>query len=124
MAIAPDSARGLVDLLAALVLQRTGLSRRVAGPLQPSPAPAAARRRRRQHVAIAHQSGTLLAYQGAFDAARADLVEAERLATALELWVLVAMAAHNQGFTEGRRGQVPVALAAFDRAEVAYAAAG
>ncbi len=122
--IAPESARGLVDLLAALVLQRTGrLDESLARYAQALP-----RLRRGGDDAnisrLLINRGTLFAYQGAFDAALADLAEAERLATALELWVLVAMAAHNQGFTEGRRGQVPAALAAFDRAEVAYAALG
>ena len=34
------------------------------------------------------------------------------------------MAAHNLGFALGRRGDVPAALAAFDRAEAAYASQG
>ncbi len=68
--------------------------------------------------------GTLRAYQGAFQAALDDLGESERLATELDLWVLVAMAAHNLGFALGRRGDVPAALAAFDRAEAAYASQG
>ena len=117
--IAPESARGLVDLLAALVLQRTGrLDESLARYAEALPR----LRGEGDDANVARlliNRGTLFAYQGAFDAALADLAEAERLATALELWVLVAMAAHNQGFTEGRRGQVPAALAAFDRAEVA-----
>ncbi|HEY5155285.1 MAG TPA: CHAT domain-containing protein, partial [Acidimicrobiales bacterium] len=122
--IAPESARGLVDLLVALVQQRTGrLDESLARYSQALP-----RLRREADDAnisrLLINRGTLFAYQGAIGAALADLAEAERLATDLELWVLVAMAAHNLGFTEGRRGQVPAALAAFDRAEAAYAALG
>jgi tetratricopeptide (TPR) repeat protein len=68
--------------------------------------------------------GTLLAYQGRFGRAVDDLAGAEDLATELGHTVLVAMAAHNLGFTEGRRFALPAGLAAFDRARTAYRSAG
>jgi tetratricopeptide (TPR) repeat protein len=120
--LAPPSARGLVDLLAALVLQRTGELDRALAVYDD----ALTHLRRDQDgpniARLLVNRGTLHAYQGHFDVAVRDLAEAEELAAELELWVLVAMAAHNLGFTLGRRGEVPAALAAFDRAEEAYAA--
>lgn len=68
--------------------------------------------------------GTLLAYQGRFPRAAKDLADAERLATTRQLWLLAAMAAHNLGFTEGRRNAIPAGLAGFDRARAAYHAVG
>jgi tetratricopeptide (TPR) repeat protein len=123
-ALAPAGDRGLVELLAALVLQRTGRLDEAAGAYT---AALARLRRAGDDANVARlllNRGTLHAYQGSFADALDDLGEAERLATALELWVLVAMAAHNLGFTEGRRGDVPAALAAFERAEAAYATQG
>ena len=122
--LAPPSARGLVELLVALVLQRTG---RLDAALSAYGRSLARLRRDGDHANVARlllNRGTLRAYQGAFQAALDDLGESERLATELDLWVLVAMAAHNLGFALGRRGDVPAALAAFDRAEAAYASQG
>ena len=118
--VAPGAARGRVDIAWALIHQRMGeldpaLARfRVALP----------RLRRdgdRHSVARALLNrGTLLAYQGATDAALADFAEVETLADELGLPVLVAMAAHNAGFALGRRGAMGEALDAFARAEAAY----
>ena len=122
--LAPPSARGLVELLVALVLQRTG---RLDAALSAYGRSLTRLRRDGDHANVARlllNRGTLRAYQGAFQAALDDLGESERLATELDLWVLVAMAAHNLGFALGRRGDVPAALAAFDRAEAAYASQG
>ena len=122
--LAPPSARGLVELLAALVLQRTG---RLDAALSAYARSLSRLRRDGDHANVARlllNRGTLRAYQGAFQEALDDLSESERLATELDLWVLVAMAAHNLGFALGRRGDVPAALAAFDRAEAAYASQG
>ena len=122
--LAPPSARGLVALLAALVLQRTGhLDAALTAYGRALP------RLRREHdepnlARLLLNRGTLRAYQGDFQGALDDLQESERLATDLELWALAAMAAHNLGFTLGRKGDVPAALAAFDRAEGAYASQG
>ncbi|GAA4543508.1 CHAT domain-containing tetratricopeptide repeat protein [Pseudonocardia xishanensis] len=68
--------------------------------------------------------GTLLAYQGRFDRAVSDLARSESLAAELGHGLLSAMAAHNLGFTEGRRFAIPAGLAAFDRARAAYRAVG
>ena len=122
--LAPPSARGLVDLLVALVLQRTG---HLDASLAAYGRALARLRRDGDDANVARlllNRGTLRAYQGDFQAALDDLRESERLATELELWVLAAMAAHNLGFALGRRGDVPAALAAFDRAEAAYASQG
>ncbi|HEX5945968.1 MAG TPA: CHAT domain-containing protein [Acidimicrobiales bacterium] len=118
--VAPVAARGRVDIAWALIHQRMGeldpaLARfRVALP----------RLRRdgdRHSVARALLNrGTLLAYQGATDAALADFAEVETLADELGLPVLGAMAAHNAGFALGRRGAAGEALDAFARAEAAY----
>ncbi len=118
--LAPPASRGRVDIAWALIHQRLGeldqaLTRfRVALP----------RLRRdgdRHSVARALLNrGTLLAYQGATDAALADFAEVEALAEQLGLPVLAAMAAHNAGFALGRRGAAGEALDAFARAEAAY----
>ena len=95
-------------MLSALVRQRTGqLDEALAGYGRALPL----LRRDGDDANIARllvNRGTLLAYQGAFTDALTDLAEAERLSTELELWVLAAMAAHNLGFTEGRRGRSPL----------------
>lgn len=118
--LAPPSARARVDMARALVHQRVGeldlalACFRVALPRL---------RRDGDHHSVARallNRGTLLAYQGAADAALADFAEVEALADRLGLPVLVAMAAHNAGFALGRRGAVGEALGAFDRAEAAY----
>jgi tetratricopeptide (TPR) repeat protein len=122
--LAPPSARGLVDLLVALVLQRTG---QLDASLAAYRRALTRLRRAGDDANVARlllNRGTLRAYQGEHQASLADLRESERLATEHELWVLVAMAAHNLGFALGRRGDVPSALAAFDRAEAAYASQG
>jgi len=122
--LAPPSARGLVDLLVALVLQRTG---QLDASLAAYGRSLSRLRRGGDDANVARlllNRGTLHTYQGDFQAALGDLRESERLAAEHELWVLVAMSAHNLGFALGRRGDVPGALAAFDRAEAAYASQG
>jgi tetratricopeptide (TPR) repeat protein len=117
---APPSARGRVDFLHGLVDQRLG---RLDRALARYKAALPRLRRDGDDHSIARallNRGTLLAYQGAVDAALADFDEVERVAGRLRMSVLVAMAAHNAGFALGRRGAVADALAAFDRAESAY----
>jgi tetratricopeptide (TPR) repeat protein len=117
---APQAARGRVDFLHALVLQRVGeLDHALDRYRRALPR---LRRDGDEHSlarALLNQ-GTLRAYQGDTDAALADFAEVEALAGRLGLPVLVAMAAHNAGFALGRRGAVGDALGAFDRAEAAY----
>jgi tetratricopeptide (TPR) repeat protein len=117
---APQAARGRVDFLHALVLQRVGeLDRALDRYRRALPR---LRRDGDEHSlarALLNQ-GTLRAYQGDTDGALADFAEVEALAGGLGLPVLVAMAAHNAGFALGRRGAVGDALGAFDRAEAAY----
>lgn len=118
--VAPVVARGRVDIAWALIHQRMG----ELGPALARFRVALPRLRRdgdRHSVARALLNrGTLLAYQGATDAALADFAEVEALADELGLPVLVAMAAHNAGFALGRRGAAGEALDAFARAEAAY----
>ncbi len=120
--VAPASAQGVVEMLWGLILQRTG---RLDDSL------AAYRRSLRwlgrfgDDVSMGRvrmNRGIVLAYQGVLDAALDDFAFAERVAIAEHLPAMAAMAAHNMGFTLGRRGSLPDALAAFERAEKAYAA--
>lgn len=122
--IAPPSARPAVQFLLGLLQQRTG---RLDEALATYGRALTALRRAGDDANVARlllNRGTLRAYQGHTDRALADLRGSEALATDLELWVLVAMAAHNLGFAQGRHGDIPAALAAFDRAESAYSALG
>ena len=120
-ATAPSSVRWVVEMLHGLVLQRTGrLDAALAAYRRALPAlvaagdlPCVAR--------LLLNRGALHAYQGDLDAALDDLVEAERISAENDLPILAAMAAHNSAFAYGRRGDLPDALAAFDRAERAYA---
>ncbi|GGU27771.1 CHAT domain-containing protein [Lentzea flava] len=61
--------------------------------------------------------GILQAERQNFAAAVKDLLEAERLAGELGRDLVVGIIAENLGFVEGRRGDVPAALAHLDRAE-------
>jgi tetratricopeptide (TPR) repeat protein len=120
--MAPESAQGVVEMLWGLILLRTG---RLDAAL-------AAYRRSLRWLARAGDEvamgrvrinrGIALAYQGEFDTALDDFMFAERIAVEHQLPAMAAMAAHNIGFTHGRRGSLPDALAAFERAERAYAA--
>ena len=119
---APDSTQGVVEMLYGLVLQRTGRHdqalaayRRALRSLERSGDVTSIARLRLNR-------GIVFAYKGELDAALDDLGEAERIAVEHELPLLSAMAAHNVGFAHGRRGNLPEALAAFDRAERAYEA--
>ncbi len=66
--------------------------------------------------------GVVHSWQGNLALSLADFAEAERIAVARDLPVLVAMSAHNTGVAYCRRGNLPAALAAFDRAQRAYEA--
>lgn len=121
-AAAPESARGVVEMLYGLILLRTG---RVDDAL-------VAYRRSLQWLArvgdevsmgrVRLNRGVALTYRGALDGALEDFAFAERVAVEHDLPAMAVMAAHDMGFTHGRRGSIPDALAAFERAERAYAA--
>jgi len=122
LAVAPASAIGVVEMLWGLILQRTG---RLDDSL------AAYRRSLRwlgrsgDEVSMGRvrlNRGIVLAYQNDLEAALDDFTFAERVAVEHQLPAMAAMAGHNIGFTLGRRGSLPDALAAFERAELAYAA--
>jgi tetratricopeptide (TPR) repeat protein len=68
--------------------------------------------------------GVLHSYRGEHDAGVSDLTMATRIADELGQTLIVAACAHNLGFLEGRRGDLPAALGWFDRAEEAYNALG
>jgi tetratricopeptide (TPR) repeat protein len=120
-AAAPPSVQWVVEMLHGLVLQRTGrldaalatYRRSLPGLLAEGHLPYVAR--------LLLNRGALLAYQGELEDALDDLTEAERISTEQGLPILAAMAAHNGAFAHVRRGDLPDALAAFDRAERAYA---
>ncbi|HEY2832507.1 MAG TPA: hypothetical protein VGJ14_08790, partial [Sporichthyaceae bacterium] len=61
--------------------------------------------------------GALRAWRGETAAATRDLQECLALASEHKLALLAADAAHNLGYAAARAGDVPAALAAFDRAE-------
>ncbi|HEX8866491.1 MAG TPA: tetratricopeptide repeat protein, partial [Lentzea sp.] len=62
-------------------------------------------------------TGILQAERQNFAAAVKDLLEADRLARELDRPLVVGIIAENLGWVESRRGDVPAALAHFDRAE-------
>jgi CHAT domain-containing protein/tetratricopeptide (TPR) repeat protein len=66
----------------------------------------------------------VLTYQGDTQRALVDLEIAERLATEHGQYFLAGGAAHNLGFTAGRRGDIVTALASFERADGLYAEVG
>ncbi|MGH9164524.1 MAG: hypothetical protein ACRDZW_03285, partial [Acidimicrobiales bacterium] len=117
---APPGAAGAVAMLHGLVLQRTGRLDDALSTYQAALTLLDAGGDLASVARLRLNRGTLLAYQGALAPALDDLAEAERLATQRQLPVLAAMAAHNTGFAHGRRGNLPEALDAFDRAEAAY----
>ncbi|MEA2716000.1 MAG: hypothetical protein QOI99_317, partial [Actinomycetota bacterium] len=119
-AVAPKSAQGVVEMLWGLILLRTG---------RLDDALVAYRRSLRWLARVGDEvsmgrvrinRGLALAYQGELDAALDDFAFAERVAVEHQLPAMAAMAAHDIGFTHGRRGSLPDALAAFERAERAY----
>jgi tetratricopeptide (TPR) repeat protein len=84
---------------------------------------------RRQHDDLRearslNNRGVLYVYTGRFAQAAADLARAERLHVGLGNLTAAAEVCHNQGFAAARRGDLPAALASFDRAEQRYAEAG
>jgi CHAT domain-containing protein len=120
--IAPVTARGMVEMLYGHVLQRTGRHPEALAAygralrwLDPAGDVTAIARLRLNR-------GIVYAYRGNPAAALDDLGEAERIAIERELPLLAAMAAHNVAFVHGRRGSLPDALVAFDRAQRAYEA--
>jgi tetratricopeptide (TPR) repeat protein len=68
--------------------------------------------------------GVLHGYRDELDLGVSDLETARLIAEDLGQKLIVAASAHNLGFLEGRRGDVPAALAWFDQAEAAYEALG
>ena len=120
--VAPQSVRGVVEMLWGLILFRTGR-------LDDSLVACRLSLRWLERVGdkvsmgrVRNNRGIARAYQGEFDAALEDFLFAERIAVEHELPSMAAMAAHNIGFTYGRRGSLPESLAAFERAEKAYLA--
>ncbi|MEA2971548.1 MAG: hypothetical protein QOG82_6 [Actinomycetota bacterium] len=118
--VAPPSARGAVELLRGVVAVRTGhlergmdAYRRALGWLDETG----------DECSIARAlvcRGVVHSWQGNLALSLADFADAERIAVARDLPVLVAMSAHNTGVAYCRRGNLPEALAAFDRAQRAY----
>jgi tetratricopeptide (TPR) repeat protein len=68
--------------------------------------------------------GLLYVYTGRFRLAEPDLARAEQLATDAGHLTEAAGCCHNRGFAAARKGDLPAALAFFDRAERRYAEAG
>jgi tetratricopeptide (TPR) repeat protein len=64
--------------------------------------------------------GVLHAYRGEYRAAESDLLQAERICEELELELLLGMVRHNLGFVYALRGDVPLALRWYDRAEESH----
>jgi tetratricopeptide (TPR) repeat protein len=121
-AVAPESVRGAVELLRGVVAVRTGhlgrgmdAYRRALRWLEGSGDLGS------QARALVCR-GVVHSWQGRLELALVDFAEAERIAAERDLPVLVAMSAHNTGVAYCRRGNLPAALAAFDRAQSAYEA--
>lgn len=68
--------------------------------------------------------GVLHAYRGDLHAADADLRRAERLHDELGFDLAAAQVRHNLGFVAARRGDVPAALAWYDRVDEEYRRVG
>ncbi|MGQ0617994.1 MAG: CHAT domain-containing protein [Acidimicrobiia bacterium] len=121
LAMASASVLGHIQLLHGLVLQRLGRLNEAlvvyAGALRRL-------QRAGDAAAIARlrlNRGILFAYRGDLVPAVEDLGAAEQISAEHHLPVLSAMAAHNMSFAHGRRGSLPEALAASDRARQGYA---
>jgi tetratricopeptide (TPR) repeat protein len=117
---APEPVQPVVEMLHGLLLSRTG---RLNDALTTYRRAERALERADDRPSLARlylNRGPLRVYRGDLDGAVADLDAAERMATAENLPALAARAAHNTGFAEGRRGNLPTALEACDRAEAAY----
>jgi CHAT domain-containing protein/tetratricopeptide (TPR) repeat protein len=120
--VAPPAVRGVVELLRGVVAVRTGhlergmdAYRRALGWLEEVG----------DECSVARAlvcRGVVHSWQGNLERSLDDFAEAERIAVARDLPVLVAMSAHNTGVAYCRRGSLPDALAAFDRAQRAYEA--
>ncbi|MGH8949064.1 MAG: hypothetical protein ACRDXF_09420, partial [Acidimicrobiia bacterium] len=68
--------------------------------------------------------GVLHGYRGELDLGISDLVAARAIAEDLSQGLIMGVCAQNLGFLEGRKGDVPAALAWFDRAEAAFETLG
>ena len=118
----PDLARNEMQL--GLILQRLG---RLDEALLRYRSALAGLRRGGDRLAEARllsNRGVLHGYRGEIDLGVSDLETARQIGDDLGQKLIVAASAHNLGFLEGRRGDVPAALAWFDRAEAAYEALG
>lgn len=73
---------------------------------------------------LRNNRGLLLAYRGDLAGAERDLVRAEALHASLGHDLHAADATWNLGFVAARRGDVPAALACYDRTAERYAAGG
>ncbi len=120
--VAPPSVRGVVELLRGVMAVRTGHLERGMD---------AYRRALRwleetgDECSIARAllcRGVVHSWQGHLELSLHDFAEAERISVERDLPVLGAMSAHNTGVAYCRRGNLPDALAAFDRAQRAYEA--
>ena len=118
----PDLARNEMQI--GLILQRVG---RLDDALIHYRSALTGLRRNRDRLGEARllsNRGVLHGYRGELDLGVSDLETARHIAENLGQELIVAASAHNLGFLEGRRGDVPAALAWFDRAEAAYEALG
>ena len=123
-ALATSSNRGFVGFCHAVVLQRTGRLLE-ASAIFARAIPWLEEVDDQPTLALAYSNwAVLLSYQGDLAQALQKLAAAEAIERRRDLRLLLAMDTHNMGFTLGRLGRLPDALAAFDRAEQAYSALG
>jgi tetratricopeptide (TPR) repeat protein len=104
----------------ALILQKLG---RLEEALDGYRAPLAVFRRRGDALWEARllcNRGVLQVYRGALGAARADFVRAEGLHASIGQALAATQVRHNLGWLSARRGDVPEALAWYDRVEAEY----
>lgn len=79
---------------------------------------------RRTEALLLMNRGVLHGYMGHIELGIADQLAARQIGVDIDKRLLAAMCAGNLGFLEGRRGDVPAALAWFDQAEVDFDSLG
>lgn len=119
---APD--RGALHLQRAIILERLGRLDEALGEYRRALAGFRRRGDRNGEARVLCDRGVLQTYRGRLDAAEADLRLAGALCQELGLALMTASVEQNLGFVAAQRGDVPAALAAYERAQAQFATVG